>query len=170
MEKRLSWNAHFLAQAKFVGTRSTCFRAQVGAVIVNDKRVISSGYNGAPRGRKNCLEMGSCYRDVHNIEHGTEFDHCYAFGAHSENNAVINAALFGISTRNSDMYIYGHDIVCDACQATILNAGISKVYFWTRKNEVYFFEPEKDWKYSRLEKEQKNGIRRIDIEGELTNE
>lgn len=167
MNSRLSWNAYFLLMAKLVASRATCFRAHVGSVIVRDRRAISTGYNGAPRGREHCLERGYCHRNDNNILSGTRLEECASAGAHSELNSIVQAALFGISTSNTDMYISGHDTVCSFCQAAILNAGIQKVFLLNRNLEVYSFSPAENWEDSSIESEQMDGNRLIDIEKEI---
>ncbi len=87
--KRPSWDEYFLEIAEVVSHRASCFRNHVGAVIVQDKDIISTGYNGAPAFQKNCLEIGWCYRDRHNIKSGTNLELCRSVGSHAESNAIV---------------------------------------------------------------------------------
>ena len=98
---RPSADEYFMNMAQLVATRSTCVRRQVGAVIVKDKRVLSTGYNGAPKGSKHCDELG-CIRVKLNVPSGTRHELCR--GVHAEQNAVIQAAYFGVSVKDSTIY------------------------------------------------------------------
>lgn len=142
---RPSWDEYFLDIAKTVSTRSTCFRNKVGAVIIKDKEIISTGYNGAPSYQKNCLEIGYCYRNKNNISSGTSLELCRAVGSHAESNAVVLAAKHGHSTNGATLYIVGHKFICNQCKAIIANAGIKRVVLKTVDNNILEFYPEKDW-------------------------
>ncbi|HOQ08568.1 MAG TPA: cytidine/deoxycytidylate deaminase family protein [Syntrophomonadaceae bacterium] len=122
MDARPSWNEYFLEVADLVATRSTCLRRQVGAVLVKDKRIISTGYNGAPRKLKHCSEVG-CIRQENDIPSGQRYELCR--GVHAEQNAIINAAYYGISTQDTVMYCTNQP--CIICARMIINAGIIKV-------------------------------------------
>lgn len=115
---------YFLRIAKVIATRSTCLRHNVGAVIVRDKRIVSTGYNGAPRGLPHCLDVG-CIRDKENIPSGTQIEKC--LGVHAEQNAIIQAALHGVSTKDSIIYITHQP--CITCAKMIINAGIKRVVY-----------------------------------------
>jgi dCMP deaminase len=119
---RPSWSDYFLEVADLVATRSTCLRRQVGAVLVRDKRIISTGYNGAPRKLKHCSEVG-CLRTEKDIPSGERYELCR--GVHAEQNAIINAAYYGISTQDTVMYCTHQP--CIICARIIINAGIEKV-------------------------------------------
>lgn len=121
-DTRPSWNDYFLEVADLVATRSTCLRRQVGAVLVRDKRIISTGYNGAPRKLKHCSEVG-CLRTEKDIPSGERYELCR--GVHAEQNAIINAAYYGISTQDTVMYCTHQP--CIICARIIINAGIEKV-------------------------------------------
>jgi dCMP deaminase len=121
-DTRPSWNDYFLEVADLVATRSTCLRRQVGAVLVRDKRIISTGYNGAPRKLKHCSEVG-CLRTERDIPSGERYELCR--GVHAEQNAIINAAYYGISTQDTVMYCTHQP--CIICARIIINAGIEKV-------------------------------------------
>lgn len=142
---RPSWDEYFIEIAKTVSSRSTCFRNKVGAVIVKDKEIISTGYNGAPSYQKNCLEIGYCYRNRNNITSGTSLELCRAVGSHAESNAVILAAKHGHSTNGATLYIVGHKFICNQCKAIIANSGIKRVLLKTINGEILEFFPEKDW-------------------------
>lgn len=121
-DARPSWNDYFLEVADLVATRSTCLRRQVGAVLVRDKRIISTGYNGAPRKLRHCNEVG-CLREEQSIPSGHRYELCR--GVHAEQNAIINAAYYGIATQDSVMYCTNQP--CIICARMIINAGIGKV-------------------------------------------
>ena len=120
--KRPSWDAYFMAIAKLAATRSTCLRRQVGAVIVRDKKILSTGYNGAPKELKHCLDIG-CLREKLGIPSGERHELCRA--AHAEQNAIVQAASFGVPIKNSIMYSTTHP--CIMCTKLIINAGIKKI-------------------------------------------
>lgn len=124
MEKssRPSWDEYFLKLADLVATRSTCLRRHVGAVLVRGDRIISTGYNGAPRSLKHCFETG-CLREERNIPSGQRYELCR--GVHAEQNAIINAAYYGISTQDSVLYCTNQP--CIICARMVINAGIVKV-------------------------------------------
>jgi dCMP deaminase len=143
--KRPDWDEYFLNMAQLVASRSSCLRNQVGAVIVLDKDVISTGYNGAPKYQKNCLEIGWCYRDKNGIRSGTQLEKCRAVGSHAESNAIALAARNGHATRGTTIYIVGHDFICNQCKAQIANAEIRRVVLRNRKGEILEFFPEQDW-------------------------
>jgi len=117
-------DAYFMSMAELVSSRSTCLRRQVGAVIVKEKRVLSTGYNGAPKGIKHCAEVG-CIRQQNNVESGTRHELCR--GVHAEQNAVIQAAYFGVSIK--DASIYTTNFPCVMCAKILINAGIREVVY-----------------------------------------
>lgn len=143
--ERPDWDTYFLNIAKAVAERSSCLRNKVGAVIVRDKDIISTGYNGAPQYQRNCLEIGFCFRNNNNIPSGTQLERCRAVGSHAESNAISLAARNGHSTNKATIYIIGHNIVCNQCKALISNANIVRVVLLNTKNEILEFIPEKDW-------------------------
>jgi dCMP deaminase len=122
IDTRPSCNDYFLEVADLVATRSTCLRRQVGAVLVRDKRIISTGYNGAPRKLKHCSEVG-CIRSENDIPSGQRYELCR--GVHAEQNAIINAAYYGISTQDTVMYCTHQP--CIICARIMINAGVVKV-------------------------------------------
>ena len=121
---RPSWHAYFMGIADLVATRSTCLRRKVGAILVKDKRILTTGYNGAPSGVTHCIETG-CLRDRLNVPSGEKHELCR--GVHAEQNAIIQAANHGISVKKSALYCTNQP--CSICAKMIINAGIEKVYF-----------------------------------------
>ena len=117
-------DTYFIRMAELVATRSTCLRRQVGAVVVKEKRVLSTGYNGAPKGLKHCEEVG-CVREQNHIESGTRHELCR--GVHAEQNAVIQAAYFGVSIKDATMYTT--NFPCVMCAKIIINSGIREIVF-----------------------------------------
>jgi dCMP deaminase len=113
--------------ADLVAERSTCTRRRVGAIIVKDKRIISTGYNGAPRGLKHCLEVG-CLREQMGIPSGERQELCR--GAHAEQNAIIQAASSGVSMDGATMYCT--TAPCSTCAKMIINAGIRRLVLGER--------------------------------------
>ncbi len=108
--------------AELVSSRSTCLRRQVGAVLVRDKHIIATGYNGAPRGVSHCLEVG-CLREKLGIPSGERHEMCR--GTHAEQNAIIQAALHGVSTDGATLYCTHQP--CILCAKMLINAGVKKV-------------------------------------------
>ncbi len=119
---RPSWDRYFMDICTLVASRSTCLRRQVGAVIVKDKRILTTGYNGAPSGLKHCEESG-CLREELKVPSGERHELCRAL--HAEMNALLQAAHYGISVSGGIMYCT--DQPCVICAKMILNAGIKKV-------------------------------------------
>jgi dCMP deaminase len=119
---RPSWDEYFMRMAELAATRSTCLRRQVGAVIVKDKKILATGYNGAPSGLKHCLDIG-CLRDKLGIPSGERHELCRA--THAEQNAIAQAALFGVSIKDGTMYSTTHP--CILCTKLIINAGIKRM-------------------------------------------
>ena len=119
------WNDYFLEIAKTCATRSNCFRAKVGAVIVGeDKKIKATGYNGTPAKVVSCYELGKCYRIENNIPSGTRYETCRSI--HAEQNAIIQAGQD--RCQGATMYIYGHNFICILCKRFIVQAGIKDVY------------------------------------------
>ena len=110
--------------ATLVARRSTCKRRSVGAVIVKDKRILSTGYNGAPTGMKHCLEIG-CLREKLNVPSGERHELCR--GIHAEQNAIIQAAFHGVSIKDATLFCT--NLPCSICAKMIINAGIKKIYY-----------------------------------------
>ena len=117
-------DTYFMDMAHLISRRSTCVRRQVGAVIVKDKRVLTTGYNGSPKGTKHCEELG-CIREQQKIPSGTRHELCR--GVHAEQNAVIQAAYFGISIDGAT--IYTTTFPCSMCAKILINAGIKEIVY-----------------------------------------
>ncbi|MBI0584808.1 MAG: cytidine/deoxycytidylate deaminase family protein [Methanomassiliicoccus sp.] len=117
-------DAYFMSMAELVATRSTCLRRNVGAVVVKEKRVLTTGYNGAPKGLRHCAEVG-CVRLQEHIESGTRHELCR--GVHAEQNAVIQAAYFGVSIKESTIYTTAFP--CVMCAKILVNAGIREIVY-----------------------------------------
>lgn len=134
MKDRVSKTNYYLDIARTVSERSTCLRRRYGAIIVKNDIIISTGYNGAPRGRANCCEMGECYREKLQIPRGERYELCRS--VHSEANAIIAASRE--SMLGSDLYLCctdpeSGDVIggvdsCMMCKRMIINAGIARVY------------------------------------------
>ena len=123
--KKDKWDRRFMDMAKQVGTWCTCHRHPVGAVIVKDKRIVATGYNGAPSGVENCLERGFCLRDKLKIASGTKAEMCYA--VHAEQNAIVQAAKLGISVEGATIYVTHQP--CSMCTRIIINSGIKRIVY-----------------------------------------
>ncbi len=131
-EKRPDWDEYFMDIAHVVSRRGNCCRRKVAAVIVRDKRIISTGYNGTPRGIQNCCE-GGCPRCASDAPSGENLGECIC--AHAEENAIVQAAYHGISVRDSMLYCILSP--CLMCAKMIINAGIKEVVYET---EYHFTE------------------------------
>jgi len=123
-ESRPSWGTYFMNITNLVAERSTCTRRAVGAVLVKDKRILSTGYNGAPSGLKHCREVG-CLREQLGVESGKMHELCR--GIHAEQNAIIQAAYHGVSVKGAVIYCTNQP--CSICARMIINAGIQKIYY-----------------------------------------
>lgn len=119
---RPSWDEYFLELAGLVSKRATCLRRSVGAVLVKDKKILATGYNGAPSGLKHCAEIG-CLRDKLKIASGQRHELCR--GLHAEQNVLLQAALHGSSTKGSILYVTNQP--CLICAKMIINAGIREI-------------------------------------------
>ena len=133
--KRLDIDEYFLKIASVVAERSTCRRHHVGAVAVRDKHMLATGYNGAPSGVKDCLELG-CLRDELNIPSGTRHEICR--GIHAEQNVIIQAGLHGISLEGST--IYATHTPCVLCAKMLVNAKIKRLVSFGSYNDEEFIE------------------------------
>ncbi len=123
---RPSIDEYFMEIAGIVAKRSTCLRNQVGAVIVKEKRILSTGYNGAPRNLEHCLDIG-CIRQQNNIASGTRHELCRA--VHAEQNAIIQAAIHGVSIENATIYCTHQP--CILCAKLLIYYNINKVIYVT---------------------------------------
>ena len=120
--ERPSTDEYFMEMARLVSTRSTCLRRRVGAVIVKDKRVLSTGYNGSPSGTRHCEELG-CIREQMHVPSGTRHELCR--GVHAEQNAVTQTACCGVSVNGAT--IYTTTFPCSMCAKILINAGIKEI-------------------------------------------
>ncbi|MEZ0537670.1 cytidine/deoxycytidylate deaminase family protein [Caldicellulosiruptoraceae bacterium PP1] len=121
---RPSWDEYFMQIVDIVKERSTCLRRKVGALIVKDKRILATGYNGAPTGLKHCEEVG-CMREALNVPSGQRHELCR--GLHAEQNAIIQAAKTGVVI--NDSIIYTTTYPCVICAKMIVNSGIKTVIY-----------------------------------------
>lgn len=124
---RVSWDEYFMDIAKVVSSRSTCSRKQVGAVLVRDRTILSTGYNGSIRGMPHCDEVG----------HMLEADHCVAT-IHAEQNAIIHAAKNGVAIDGADLYVTASP--CWSCFKSIANSGVRRIVFGEFYRDARIFE------------------------------
>ena len=122
-KNRPDWDHYFMQMAELTAQRSTCLRRHVGAVIVKDKHIIATGYNGAPRGIAHCDEKGGCLREKLGVPSGERHELCRAL--HAEQNAIIQAATLGQSIEGATIYITNQP--CVICEKMIINAGIERI-------------------------------------------
>jgi len=153
--ERPSKEEYYLQIAKQVGDRSTCFRHKMGVIIVKDDQIIATGYIGAPRKTKDCLDRGECLRDKLKIPHGTRYEICRS--VHAEQNAIINAARAGVSLLGGDIYMHSTNpktglkndaLPCFFCKRMIINSGLKRVISATKEGEIKIFSVDdwaKDW-------------------------
>ena len=151
--ERPSWDEYFLLLAYIVSRRSSCLRTKVGAVIVKERDVISTGYNGAPTGQPNCIDLNNCYRNDNKIESGTQLERCRASGSHAESNSIALAAKNGHSTHEATLYLYGHTMVCNMCRGIITNAHLKEVIHLKDDGTVEFYNINQDWGTNILDEE-----------------
>ncbi len=121
---RPSWDEYFGSIVNQVATRSTCLRRRVGAVIVKEKRILSTGYNGAPSGIRHCVDVG-CLREESGVASGERHELCR--GLHAEQNSIIQAALHGVSIQGATIYTTHQP--CILCAKMIVNSGIERVCY-----------------------------------------
>ncbi len=122
--ERPSWDQYFMDIVELISKRSTCLRRKVGAILVRDKRILATGYNGPPAGITHCSEVG-CLRDELNVPSGQRHELCR--GLHAEQNAIIQAALHGVSTKGATIYCTNHP--CIICAKMIINSGIDSFVY-----------------------------------------
>ncbi|MEK7712517.1 MAG: deaminase [Nitrospirota bacterium] len=143
--KRPGWDEYFIGIAKAVSTRATCLRRKYGTVITKDNIIVSTGYNGAPAGMKDCLEVGKCTRKELQIPHGERYELCHS--VHAEANAVIRAAVHEL--KGATIYISGaddgagecHSEPCMMCKRIMLNARIARVVYSDGNGNVHAVNP-----------------------------
>jgi dCMP deaminase len=121
---RPSWDEYFIQVAELVSSRSTCLRRKVGAVLVKERRILATGYNGAPSGLAHCDETG-CLRETLGISSGEKHELCR--GLHAEQNVLLQAALHGIGVKDSSLYLTCTP--CSICAKMIINAGIKEIIY-----------------------------------------
>jgi len=119
---RPGWDEYFLQIAQLVAKRSTCLRRKVGALVVKDRRILATGYNGTPSGIRHCSEVG-CLREKLKIPSGERHELCR--GLHAEQNVLLQASLHGVPLRDSSLYVTNQP--CIICAKMIINAGIKEV-------------------------------------------
>ncbi|NOZ25509.1 MAG: cytidine deaminase [Nitrospirae bacterium] len=137
---RPSWDEYFIEIARVVSTRSTCLRRRYGAVIVKDNVIVSTGYNGAPRGAVNCIDSGVCRRKELNVPPGERYELCVA--VHAEQNAIVNGPPERM--KGSTIYIAGFEDdggiaegkPCLMCRRMILNAQVKEVVYLRKDGEI----------------------------------
>jgi dCMP deaminase len=118
-DKRPDWDSYFMKITRVVAERATCVKRQVGAIVVKDNRILTSGYNGSPKGTKHCAETG-CLRQQMNVPSGQRHELCR--GLHAEQNAIVQAAWHGVKIEGSSMYCTHQP--CIICVKMMINAGI----------------------------------------------
>jgi len=123
-DDRIPWPQYFMQIAYLVAQRSTCLRRKVGAIAVRDKRILATGYNGAPTGLKHCKEVG-CLRDQLNIPSGERHELCRAL--HAEQNVIVQAATYGVNIAGAELYCTTQP--CLICTKMLINCRITSVYF-----------------------------------------
>lgn len=144
MNIRPDWDNYFIEIAKVVSTRSTCIRRQYGAVIVKDRVIISTGYNGSPRGMENCVDIDTCTRKERNIPSGERYELCEA--VHAEQNTIINGPPDRM--KGATIYIAGFEEdksfaagkPCKLCNRMIRNAQITKVVYLDKDGSLKIIE------------------------------
>ncbi len=130
MPDRPAWDDYFMRIASDVATRATCIRRRVGAVVVKDRRILTTGYNGAPAGITHCTPE-TCLRTIHNVPSGERHELCR--GLHAEQNAIIQAALHGVSIKGASIYVTHQP--CSICTKMLINSGITRFVFQEPYND-----------------------------------
>jgi dCMP deaminase len=122
---RPSWDAYFLEIVRVISKRAACLRRSVGAILVKDRRILATGYNGPPIGMKHCDELGGCLRDKLKVPRGERHEICRAL--HAEQNAIIHAARHGVSIEGAVLYCT--TFPCSVCAKMLINAGVEKIIY-----------------------------------------
>ncbi|MCX7599432.1 MAG: cytidine/deoxycytidylate deaminase family protein [Armatimonadetes bacterium] len=125
-DTRPCWDDYFMEIAHVVAKRSTCLRRHVGAVLVSGRRILATGYNGAPRGLQHCAERGGCYRELLGVPAGERQEICR--GVHAEQNAVIQCAIHGVAI-TGEVVLYSTTQPCVTCAKILLNAGVCRIVY-----------------------------------------
>jgi len=123
--KRPSWDEYFMEITDLVATRATCLRRKVGAILVKDRRILATGYNGPPKGVPHCDELGGCLREKLGIPSGERQELSRA--VHAEQNAIIQAAKMGTNIDGATLYVTNHP--CFICAKMLINAGVKKIIY-----------------------------------------
>ena len=152
-DDRPSWDEYFMEMAELTAKRSTCLRRNVGAVVVKDRHIMATGYNGAPKGLKHCAELGGCLRQKLEVPSGERHELCRAL--HAEQNAIIQAATLGESIEGGTIYVTHHP--CSICAKMIINSGIKRIVIREGYPDVLskVILGETDIKLEKLEKKEK---------------
>ena len=149
--KRISKENYYLDIAETVLERATCLRRVYGAIIVKNDEIIATGYNGAPRGRKNCMDLGCCAREAMNVPSGERYELCRS--VHAEANAIISAArsemlgasLYMVCKDPQTGTLIPGSTSCSMCRRLIINAGIRRVVIRDTQTEYRVVDVAKDW-------------------------
>jgi len=138
IKSRPDWDTYFISMCYFVSTRSSCHDRKLGAIVVRDKAIVSSGFNGAPRGVEDCVSKGDyCLREsTRETKSDKNYNNCYA--AHAEANSIVNAAYLGASTKGATLYTIAYP--CVDCTRLIINSGIKKIIYTERLRNADFSE------------------------------
>ncbi len=123
-DERMGLDEYFMQVAQLVSQRSTCLRRPVGAIVVKNKRILTTGYNGAPRNLRHCLEVG-CLRDQLGVTSGERHELCR--GVHAEQNAIIQSSVFGLSVEGGTLYTT--TFPCVLCSKLVINAGLVEIVY-----------------------------------------
>jgi dCMP deaminase len=123
-DNRMGLDEYFMQVAQLVSQRSTCLRRPVGAIVVKNKRILTTGYNGAPRNLRHCLEVG-CIRDRMGVNSGERHELCR--GVHAEQNAIIQSSVFGLSVEGGTLYTT--TFPCVLCSKLVINAGLVEIVY-----------------------------------------
>ena len=129
---RPNWNQYFMEMAELASKRSTCLRRKVGAVLVKDRRILATGYNGAPKKLPHCEETG-CLRTQKNVPSGQRHEICR--GIHAEQNLIAQSAVHGVKTEGATVYCTNQP--CSICTKLLINAGIKKIYYKNPYNDEF---------------------------------
>jgi len=129
---RPNWDQYFMEMAELASKRSTCLRRKVGAVLVKDRRILTTGYNGAPKKLPHCEETG-CLREQKNVPSGQRHEICR--GIHAEQNLIAQSAVHGVKTEGATVYCTNQP--CSICTKLLINAGIKKIYYKNPYNDEF---------------------------------
>jgi dCMP deaminase len=126
MSQRPSWDDYFMQICHVVATRSTCLRRLVGCVLVKERRLLATGYNGPPQGAQHCEELGGCYREKQGIPSGQRIELCRAL--HAEQNAIVQAAVHGVAL-TAPITCYCTNQPCVTCAKMLINANVTRIVY-----------------------------------------